>query len=132
MYDNISILYMSTPEFYWIHISWTKSLVVFVDTYYKRSFCNAVVCTQPVCICMYVYMHTHGYIETVLNAYSHTDMQSYSYTYSQKHIVIHMIYTVMYTYSYTLVMCDISISRYFCSYRTISKSILHLLMLDNY
>ena len=26
----------------------------------------------------------------------------------------------------------ISISRYFCSYLTISKSILHLLMLDNY
>ena len=26
----------------------------------------------------------------------------------------------------------ISISRYFCSYRTVSKSILHLLMLDNY
>ena len=26
----------------------------------------------------------------------------------------------------------ISISRYFCSYRTISKSMLHLLMLDNY
>ena len=26
----------------------------------------------------------------------------------------------------------ISISRYFCSYRTVSKSILHLLMLHNY
>ena len=26
----------------------------------------------------------------------------------------------------------ISISRYFCSYRTVSKSILHLLTLDNY